>query len=1610
MLHYPPLEGTRGRTKAKHTTMTIKTTIPYLLTLLLLWVCSASIYSQSVTYPVQVYTQLTPPYTPYVPSYYTGVQQKLKVTLVNTDMQQPLLQVYLRMKITSSSFSMITPPEVYTPAIELQAGLPLQLSIDDLAVYFKRENLRVSGNSTEFYRTQLLPDNFYRFQFEVYELNTNRLLSNSNIGFAQAMIAAGKPPILNLPEKGTVITESNIPSIFFSWTPRHMNSIAAAYGTEYQFTLVEIHDKQTSPENAFQYSPPLYTETVKSTSFIHSAAQQQLQPGLRYAWQVRVVARDNVAEEASIFKNDGYSPIYWFDYAADCKTVQTFGAVYENRRINVTWMDVGAMDYVVEYRKKGSAKWYTGNNLTPGMCEIYGLQLSQQYEYRIGSRCLINDVYQYSEIKAFRMPDEEKKSPNCGILPDVNLSNKEPLRALQPDDIVLVGDYPIHITKVSGSGTFTGEGYVAIPFLNKIKVAVRFNNITVNTDYKLVSGFFETKYDENKNNLLYDMDKDLAGGKGVGDIRTGEEKAQFVLPFVLNPNVKAKPTKGDTGEDAIKGSNGDYVFTKDENDEYKIYLRDDKGNTHEITTKTLLVTVEDKDSKVYQIDEKGNITPIASKSDIKLDPATINKPREDIAQLVFMESDKNPTKYAVDQYDPVYATVIQFYTKYKLSDEDMIASAKFMLPGASDEIFVKVEETGKDFDADKVRFITAKGKEYTATYDKGKNGWYLTLVGSEANDGQELYVVQQEDENKYATLAKLNIYTYAPQSVKVKLVPVNGFYNNFTKESVSRELNAIYNKVGITCEVDIAPSFSYTFENNVFNVTGSGLFSTQTADMKAINNAYMQTPGYDESTLYLFIIENVTGNEGVAGDMPRGKQFGYLFPGAKEQTIAHEVGHGVFNLEHPFSLTLNKSFKKEDLQDNLMQYFKGTRLTKYQWDGIHAPGRVIGLFEKDEDAMSEQVYHSISLGKVVDLNTYIQGESINYITPDGRIIMLDKSIQPSFTGIVYSNTAINKRISKGVLLGFQKGRDIFLAVFHNGNYFQGYYKNGDYTNDLNLYGVTNSSEVSTQKVLVGIEQDDCNLQLKTFEYSKRKYISNTGKLENIISGNLCPDNVQTIGQVLISDCHYSIKGEEIIKFLNENGYDGAEYAELVDKIGRLVSLNAADKYDDFIKFASENKPLERRVIANLEKFYNSLEAYYKKHETATNVTDVNCPDCPKYPVSGDAYWDSSGRYWAVKDGKWLDLSGEFGGDPVWKLGIDVQQVHQGYYALILDQQVNHPWRKALGYRDKEAFEQDLWRRSQFAVVHILKEQWVADELGYEVFIPVYGSLMKSYLTSQVAADDIMLQTQVATDAAFGISDIFMVRALASGLYKLSLWAGTKIAGQDICYFAKKQLITARLSFQLSTEAPLEARSLLNKTDDVIEIVCKENSRFIKYDLGTGETLVCGYTDDALQLTFEDFQKMTLTTVGKSEDDITRVVVEKVAESVTKAGTFTTKQIDDYVKLATKNPNAKKVMLGEFAEDVTSYTKRAGTDHTYFDMGGAKWSEAEALVGSNSDEMWRINKEFIDQQKALGKDFYFSHEPWDYPTGKYRSREAEYLIDLGAKDFQKINENTWRVIW
>ena len=144
------------------------------------------------------------------------------------------------------------------------------------------------------------------------------------------------------------------------------------------------------------------------------------------------------------------------------------------------------------------------------------------------------------------------------------------------------------------------------------------------------------------------------------------------------------------------------------------------------------------------------------------------------------------------------------------------------------------------------------------------------------------------------------------------------------------------------------------------------------------------------------------------------------------------------------------------------------------------------------------------------------------------------------------------------------------------------------------------------------------------------------------------------------------------------------------------------------------------------------------------------------------------------------------------------------------------------------------------------------------------------------------------------------------------------------------------------------------------------------------------TDEVTYLAEDGVQR-----VGKLE--VVRSGSEYGVRVLSNALKFTAKQIDDYVKLATKNVNAKKVMLGKYDEPGTlSYIERAGNDHTYFQLSVSAWNEAKSLVNNSLDEMWRINRQFIDEQKALGKEFFLSHEPWKERSTSFLSREAEYL--------------------
>lgn len=75
-----------------------------------------------------------------------------------------------------------------------------------------------------------------------------------------------------------------------------------------------------------------------------------------------------------------------------------------------------------------------------------------------------------------------------------------------------------------------------------------------------------------------------------------------------------------------------------------------------------------------------------------------------------------------------------------------------------------------------------------------------------------------------------------------------------------------------------------------------------------------------------------------------------------------------------------------------------------------------------------------------------------------------------------------------------------------------------------------------------------------------------------------------------------------------------------------------------------------------------------------------------------------------------------------------------------------------------------------------------------------------------------------------------------------------------------------------------------------------------------------------------------------------------------------------------------------------------------------------LVDGDLEEMWKINKRFIDIQKALGKEFYLSHNPFDPKNYKgFYKKEIDYLttpISQGGLGGQIVSQgkNLWKIVW
>lgn len=492
--------------------MKMKMSIRKIVSTIVLLLVSTFLYSQ-VT-PVQVTPQLLPPYSLQVSEYYSGVQPKMQVLLLNRDINQPTIQVKLKMTVESQNCRMRTKESAVTPTFTLTSGIPYFLTPQDLQAFFSAANIDFGGGMSEqeYVQTGRLPEGLYSFYFEAFELHSGNLVSNK--GFSLGWLTLADPPLLNTPAKAEEVAPSNPQNIIFNWTPRHNTSPTAAYYTDYVFTLVEYNDLNLGPEASFTTSPPLIRDSTNYTTFNIGAASTQLVPGKSYAWRVQAKAK-NGAQEIAMFRNNGYSEVHWFTYQNNCAAPLGITSNVQGQRVTIEWLNNPQhFEWKVEYREANNptAEWFTMKNTLPRVM-ITDLKPATQYEYRVGGACEVGR-FTYGSLMNFSTTGSPVPPvANCGDSSYPALGTAG-LQTLLAGDTIRAGSFTVKVGYSTGTGSFTGTGYVIVPWLMNAKVEVRFTNITVSTDRKLVSGIIETTYDPAESGIM-DVDE---GIKLAGEI------------------------------------------------------------------------------------------------------------------------------------------------------------------------------------------------------------------------------------------------------------------------------------------------------------------------------------------------------------------------------------------------------------------------------------------------------------------------------------------------------------------------------------------------------------------------------------------------------------------------------------------------------------------------------------------------------------------------------------------------------------------------------------------------------------------------------------------------------------------------------------------------------------------------------------------------------------------------------------------------------------------------------------------------------------------------------------------------------------------------------------
>jgi hypothetical protein len=887
-------------------------------------------FAQNASNPVQVTSNLTPPYSLYLSDYSDASQNKWNIQLLLKDFTQTNYQAKLRITIEGAGIRLRTRQGFSAGPIRLDPGLPYQVDATDLSQYLNIQNMEVSGiNRNQLASTQKLPEGFYQFKIEVLDYNRNNRVSN--IGTSMAWLVLNDPPLLNLPfEEKLRIQDPQ--QVQFQWTPRHTSSPNSAFETEYIFRLWEIWPEGRNPNEVARTTQPLFERTIMTTSYFYGLNDAMLIPGRSYAWQVQAInltGRD-------LFKNQGKSEVRWFKYGDECLPITNLGAeALGTDRIRITWEGKwNHNQFVAQIRKTGEEEWISyGTNIETQV--VYDLEANTEYQIRVLPSCGAIEGTVENTL-TLSTPEQNVEDFDCGADADLpTIENREPIEQLQIGDRITAAGFTVILTELNQIGdTYTGMGFIEVPLFNSARVEAILNDIQVNTDKQLIGGTVESTLNPNGPFIL-DMDPD----EELSEEGTGEQTENAEDSFDDLPETDLD----------IEGEIADVEYNESDS---TITVTDTEGNTTEIDPETADenedgdIVIEDDNGNVYVVGDDGEVS--GPYNDNPSNPDAL--PEDATIDYVVQFKASPQQEYGFDSKQ--YETLAGNYTQTTLNGETYWMAWKSIPTGISDPVLAEV--TGTDEFPEAVGF---KNLSTNLGFAPGEEANEKSVSVQTSTEEEEVtaFVFQErtnaegEIEEEQVTVGKLKVKQYEPISNKVVVVPVNDAEVP-AASSLQQELNQIYGQAVASWDLNIAEP--YEVSSGVLeslNEGESGWLASFPQNMRQFNRDYKRSVEFDSEAYYLFVINEEVAD--IAGFMPFKRQYGYIYSSNTNnlsKTIAHELGHGAFRLYHTFS---NEAYvAARNATENLMDYNEeGTDLYKHQWDLVHDPENMVGWLEDDEE-------------------------------------------------------------------------------------------------------------------------------------------------------------------------------------------------------------------------------------------------------------------------------------------------------------------------------------------------------------------------------------------------------------------------------------------------------------------------------------------------------------------------------------------------------------------------------------------------------------------------------------------------------------------------------------